>query len=167
MHWVLAEQPEAAQQGPPGLQLYSLSAEGGLLMWGPLQQPLADLFRSGQSGASGSAGSSWAQPGSTLAALLGSPLDVRALLAATAAAEGPPSEAATSWRAAEQPAVVAVALLQAGSPAAEAAGAGGHLLAVAARDGALAVLHATPATAVGGLTLRLLWATPGDGSVIR
>lgn len=187
VRWALAAPlpVSAAEAAPPpsALQLYSLSADGTLLLWGPLPQPLPDLFPAskGHRGPSGAAGGSWAPPASQLAAALGAPLDVGAQLAAAGAGPGAVATAAACFGAA-QPTLTALAVarlpaahpgprLAAGAPISAAAAAPGsaHLLAVAARGGAVAVLRVTPpsAGAAGATSLELLWAAPGGGSPVR
>lgn len=153
-----AATPDAAEQ--PAVQLYSLSADGALLLWGPVPLPLVELFASGKAagGSAGSSAASWAAPaGRPAVAALASPLDLRTHLAA-AAAEG---AAAASWLSSQQLSITAFAVLPPGSPAAAAAG-GSHLLAVALAGGGLAVLSAgAAAPAAGEPALRLLWASGG------
>lgn len=177
MCWVPAPATSAAE---PAVQLYSLSADGALLLWGPVPLPLSDLFTSSKpaSGA-GSSSTSWAAPGGKPAAL-GSPLDVGAQLAAAAAAGDVPAGAA-SWLGSlqqqpqQQPALTAFAVQPPGSQASLAAGsetaegASCHVLAAAVHGGGVAVLLAGSASsAAGGApSLRLLWASKASANAVR
>ncbi|KAL4424453.1 hypothetical protein ABPG77_006391 [Micractinium sp. CCAP 211/92] len=176
LRWALAGPSAAA------LQLYSLSADGTLLLWGPLPQPLPDLFPAskGHRPPGGDASGSWAPPASKLAAALGGPLDVGAQLvavaAAAAAAGAGPAAAAAACIGAAQPTVTAVAVadLPTGSrlpvqASMAAAGAPGcHLLAVATQRGAVVVLRVAPQMAgpAAATSLELLWAAAGSGSPV-
>ncbi len=157
--------PDGGEQ--PAVQLYSLSADGTLLLWGPVPLPLIDLFSSGKaaggSNASSSSAASWSAPASRPgAAALASPVDVRTHLAAAAAAAAAEGGASAAWLSSQpQLSVTAFAVLQPGSPAADAAG-GRHLLAIALAGGGVALFSATGAAAAGGEPLlRLLWANGG------
>lgn len=176
VRWALAAAPTGLSAG---LHLYSLSADGTLLLWGPLPQPLQDLFPSGSAGRGlrgGSGSTSWASPSSKLAAAVGSPLDVGAALAsavAAAAAVNATAEAASLLGGAARPTITAVSAQAPGAPMPTAAGgveAGGHLVAVAVHGGGLAVLWVEP-LAQGGTpgqaSFRLLWSTSGSGSPVR
>lgn len=166
--WARAAAP-AGSDAAAGATLYSLSADGALLRWGPLPLPLSDLFTSRKGGSGGLAaaaaseasggGGSWAAPGgkpSAAAAALASPADVRAQLAAAAAAKGGAVDAA-AWLGILQdqppPPITAFAMH---APPGE--GPQGHLLAVAVQGGGVAVLSAV------GPDAALLWASGGGGS---
>lgn len=164
--FVPAPSAAAAAAEQPGVQLYSLSADGALLLWGPLPLPLIELFSSSKAaaGAAGSSAASWSAPGGKPgSAALASPVDLRSLLASAAAASAAAGGgAAASWLASQpQLSVTAFAVAQPGSPAAAAAGSA-HLVAVAVAGGGLAVLGAdAPSGAGGEPALRLLWASGG------
>ena len=150
--------PLAGEQ--PAVQLYSLSADGALLLWGPVPLPLIDLSSSSKaaSGSTGSSAASWSAPGSKPTSHAG-PVDLRAHLAAAAAIEG--GGAATWLSSQQQLSITAFAVLQPGSPAAGAAGSS-HLLAAAFAGGCVAVFGAASCVSGGAeAALRLLWASSG------
>ena len=166
VRWVPAPSAPGAATAA-AVQLYSLSADGTLLLWGPLPLQLSDLFAStkaggGGGGGSSSSSSSWAAPGGRVAAALSSPVDVAARLAAMAGEGLGPAQQSLS--------VTAFAVLPSASPDAPAAeGACRDLLAVALKGGATAVLQsrgpaAAAAVAGGEAPMQLLWSTDGSGS---
>lgn len=151
-----------AAAGEAALHLYSLSADGALLAWGPLPLTLGDLFGAGRGGRAPGSASPAASP-------LSRPVDLAAQLSAAGAleaagdAEGGLGDL-PSWRSSpRQQTITAFTVQLPGGPAADAlAGAGGHLLAVASQGGRAAVLAAGAPTAPGcPPELRLLWAAAG------
>lgn len=175
----------AAAGGEPSVQLHSLSADGTLLLWAALPLPLLELFpagaaRQGGGGVGGGGGiAAWGAAGGKLSKTLASPLDVGSRLGAAAvaaAAAGLPAALAALFPAASQQRqwLTAFALppqdcvAQAARATGTAAGAG-HLLAVACKGGALAVLQAAPAAAAtvaaaaaAEVELKLLWVSGGS-----